>query len=133
MAIFDATNGESWDDSGLWASRRPISEWPGVTTNDDGRVVALKLYGVSGEIPAELGNLSSLTRLEISRSQLSGGIPAELGDLSNLIILGISISGLTGEIPPELCNLTRLSFLNLSVNKLSGELPGRFGWAQALT
>ena len=31
-AIFEATDGSNWDESGMWASLRPLSEWPGVTT-----------------------------------------------------------------------------------------------------
>ena len=32
LAIFDATDGDSWDESGTWAGRKPIGEWEGVTT-----------------------------------------------------------------------------------------------------
>ena len=39
---------------------------------------------MSGEIPAELGSLSNLSRLNLLNNDLSGEIPAELGSLSNL-------------------------------------------------
>ena len=40
---------------------------------------------LSGEIPAELGDLTSLWSLYLNgRHMLSGEIPAELGDLTNL-------------------------------------------------
>ena len=129
VAFFNATNGESWDDSGLWASRRPLSEWPGVTTDNDGRVVGLDLSEnqVSGEIPAELGNLSSLERLYLYRNQLSGEIPAELGNLLKLRGLLLADNQLSGEIPAELGNLLNLTDLNLYANQLSGEIPCELG------
>ena len=39
---------------------------------------------MTGEIPAELGSLSSLERLHLGSNQLTGEIPAELGSLPNL-------------------------------------------------
>ena len=36
---------------------------------------------MSGEIPAELGNLANLEWLQLSGNQLSGCIPAGLGDV----------------------------------------------------
>ena len=31
VALFNATDGESWDDSGIWSGPAPISQWPGVS------------------------------------------------------------------------------------------------------
>ena len=39
---------------------------------------------LTGSIPAEIGELSNLTWLELNLNQLSGSIPAEIGELSNL-------------------------------------------------
>ena len=39
---------------------------------------------MTGEIPAELGDLTNLTELHLSGNQLTGEIPAELGSLTNL-------------------------------------------------
>ena len=91
VALYNATGGENWDGSGTWLSDRPLGEWSGVTTNDDGRVTALdlSLRGLSGEIPPELGSLSSLTYLYLANNALSGEIPAELGSsLTHLIERG---------------------------------------------
>ena len=80
------------------------------------------------EIPAELGNLSSLRGgLFLDENQLTGEIPAELGNLTNLIQLSLSDNRLTGEIPVELSNLTNLWKLDLSGNRLSGEIPAELG------
>ncbi len=62
VAFYNATDGENWFESNNWLSDAPLGEWYGVTTNDDGRVIALvpEDNNLSGEIPAELGSLSNL-------------------------------------------------------------------------
>ena len=47
-------------------------------------ICALAGNQLTGEIPAELGNLTSLIWLDLYSNQLTGEIPAELGSLSNL-------------------------------------------------
>ena len=82
---------------------------------------------LSGEIPTELGSLTSLKRLYLTQNMLSGAIPVALGKLTNLEYLSLSQNELSGEIPVELGNLTSLYFLALSRNMLSGEIPVELG------
>ena len=56
-------------------------------------------------------------------SQLKGPIPTELGQLTKLKDLNLSRNQLTGEIPTELGLLTKLKWLYLSGNQLTGETP----------
>ena len=91
VALYNATDGENWDQrSANWLSDAPLGEWEGVTTDDDGRVTELGLpyNNLSGEIPAELGSLSSLGRLILHHNELSGEIPTWLGSLSKPERLG---------------------------------------------
>ena len=129
VALYNATNGENWENSDNWLSDTPLGEWHGVTTNADGRVTLLNLSRnkLSGEIPEELGNLFQLERLNLTVNELSGEIPAELGRLSNLIRLYIGGTELSGEIPAELGRLSNLRVLNLSFTNLSGEIPAELG------
>ena len=62
VALYDATDGANWRNSTNWKSTEALSEWFGVSTDADGRVTELSLYnnGLSGEIPAELGDLANL-------------------------------------------------------------------------
>ena len=73
---------------------------------------------MTGEIPAELGNLSNLgNRWQLHRNQLTGEIPAELGSLSNLEQLLLYRNQLTGELSHSLTGLTalvRFTFTNNS-------------------
>ena len=82
---------------------------------------------LSGEIPSELGNLTSLGWLSVYSNQLSGGIPTELGNLTSLEQLTLSRNQLSGGIPSELGNLTNLVWLFMASNQLSGEIPSELG------
>ena len=93
-ALYNATDGPNWRDNTRWLTDAPISDWSGVTASNivNGGVVGecvvrrldLSSNQLSGEIPAELANLSNLEDLDLSSNQLSGEIPAELANLSNL-------------------------------------------------
>ena len=129
VKFFDSTDGPNWRRSYGWLSDLPMGEWHGVETDDEGRVTRLNLWenGLSGQIPAELGELSNLDWLSLSENQLSGPVPPELGDLSNLKGLFFSRNQLSGPLPPELGDLSRLEALSLRDNQLTGEIPSELG------
>ena len=134
-AFYRATDGPNWTINVRWLSDRPVGEWYGVTTDDEGRVTRLELGGndLAGTIPSELGDLSNLTHLNLAFNELSGEIPAELGNLSNLTGLWLYGNQLSGEIPPELGSLSNLTELTLAQNQLSGEIPSDLGGLSNLT
>ena len=129
VALYNATNGDGWEEKGNWLSDRPLSEWHGVTMDGDGRVTVLALHRnqLSGQMPAELGNLANLHQLYLYGNRLSGEIPAELGSLANLVWLELHSNRLSGEIPASLGNLANLVGLVLHSNRLSGEIPASLG------
>ena len=124
-ALYIATDGPNWNDNTNWLSDAPLRNWHGVTIGADSRVTYLILpqNQLSGAIPPELGNLSSLVLLDLQYNQLRGEMPPELGNLSSLRVLALSDNRLSGEIPPELGNLAALGVLNLGGNELSGKIP----------
>ena len=125
VTLYNATGGANWTNNTNWLTNEALSEWHGLDTDANGRVTGLRLEnnGLSGEIPAELGDLTNLISLRLYSNSLSGEIPAALGGLSNLQELILSRNALTGEIPVELGGLTNLISLRLYSNRLSGEIP----------
>ncbi len=126
VALYNAADGANWVNNTNWMSDAPLGEWHGVTTDADGRVIEISLWlnKLSGELPAELGDLDKLERLYLWMNSLSGEIPSELGMLSSLEKLLLIGNRLTGEIPVELGGLLNLEKLNLSVgNQFTGCIP----------
>ena len=126
ITLYDATGGDNWREKANWKSNRPLGEWFGVTTDEDGRVIQLRLNdnNLTGEIPPVLGSLEKLQTLFLDNNNLTGGIPPALGNLNELTALLLSSNpGLTGGVPPELGGLSKLVSLNLSGTGLSGALP----------
>ena len=134
-AFYNATGGESWTNSANWLSDRPLSEWHGVTVNEQGQVTQLDLRNnnLSGSLPAALGKLEALQVLSLDRNSIGGSLPAELGNLTNLNRLALNRNSLTGAIPSELGNLPNLSIIGLARNQLSGPLPTSLGNLSGLT
>ena len=119
-----------------WSPDTSITVWNGVVVSGTPpRVTSLSLAssGLTGQIPAELGDLTKLTELSLHLNELSGGIPAELGKLTDLTVLRINNNKLNGPIPAELGNLTNLTTLWLSVNRLGGGIPTALGNVTKLT
>ena len=129
VKLYCATDGANWTDNTNWLSNAALSQWHGVITDGTGRVTTLNLTdnNLSEEIPAELGDLSSLQNLYLWQNNLSGEIPAELGNLTSLLILFLEDNNLSGEIPAELGDLTSLQSLYLAQNGLSGAIPAELG------
>ena len=102
IALYNAADGDSWDNRTNWFSSRPLGDWYGVHTREsDGRVTHLRLsnYGLKGTIPRELGGLTRLESLELSSNHLEGILPPELGNPTSLRRLDIRNNKLSGQIP----------------------------------
>ena len=144
ISFYWATNGPNWVRSDNWLTDARLGDWYGVDTDGSGRVAELSLsgmwndsrpagspewirHGLSGTIPAELGGLTHLRRLDLAVNELSGTIPSELGNLVNLETLNLNNNELSGAIPAELGGLANLETLDLDTNELSGAIPAELG------
>ena len=129
VALYNATGGANWTDNTNWLTDAPLYQWYGVSADPNGWVIHLYLDSnqLSGEIPAELANLTSLGALFLSHNRLSGEIPEELGSLTNLHTLELNGNQLTGQIPSELGSFPYLQIFELNGNRLTGPIPVELG------
>ncbi|MFC1620260.1 immunoglobulin domain-containing protein [Candidatus Neomarinimicrobiota bacterium] len=122
IALYNSTGGANWTDHSGWLSPdTALAGWYGVTVSD-GRVTRINLgdNNLTGTIPSEIGNLTSLTDIMCFSNQLSGAIPPAIGNLINLAGINLGGNQLNGPIPGEIAGLANLSSLQLSGNQLSG-------------
>ena len=122
----------------LWRSDTPIGRWDGVGVSgkplrvrrlylSDRRVGRGLLGGLSGQVPAEIGNLSGLRELKIQWAHVNGSIPREIGKLANLESMELIYTLIGGNIPAEMGELAKLESLVLQNNLLSGHIPPELG------
>ncbi|RVX18991.1 Receptor-like protein kinase 2 [Vitis vinifera] len=101
---------------------------------------------LTGDLPAEIGNLSGLVTLDLwenshpthpmfssnaldlSFNNLQGSLPTEIGHFSNLALsLNLSNNNLQGELPASIGNLASVQAIDLSANKFFGVIPSSIG------
>ena len=122
---------ETWSAlKGRWPADEGHDEWEGVVM-ENGRVVELDLedVGLTGAVPAEVGRLTALRELNVSRNALTL-LPAEIGQLASLESLELGYNELTS-VPEEIGQLTSLEELHLNNNKLTS-VPAEIGQLTSL-
>ncbi|KAJ4727134.1 Receptor-like kinase [Melia azedarach] len=131
MQIKDSLDPENRLLTSWTANADPCSSdaFEGVACNENGNVANISLQGIglSGEIPAAVGGLKSLTGLYLHFNALYGEIPKEIASLSELSDLYLNVNNLSGEIPLQIGNMTNLQVLQLCYNKLTGSIPTQLG------
>ncbi|KAG4161825.1 hypothetical protein ERO13_D01G076500v2 [Gossypium hirsutum] len=85
--------------------------------------IDLSSNNFEGQIPRDIGELSSLRGLNLSHNNLVGHIPSSLRNMTRLEWLDLSSNQLSGQIPTGLLDLTFLSSFNVSYNQLVGPIP----------
>ncbi|KAL5774164.1 hypothetical protein ACOSP7_011721 [Xanthoceras sorbifolium] len=86
---------------------------------------SISVFGnrLSGNIPSHLGNITSLTYLDLETNQFSETVPAQLGKLINLEQLRLSSNRLSGNLPVELAELKNLTQFRINDNNFNGSIP----------
>ncbi|KAH9666238.1 protein kinase domain-containing protein [Citrus sinensis] len=110
-----------------WNTSTPVCNWIGVACDvHSHRVIVLNIssLNLTGTIPSQLGNLSSLQSLNLSFNRLSGSIPSAIFTMSTLKNVTFRENQLSGQIPTNICsNLPFLEFLSLTGNMFHGGIP----------
>ena len=120
-ALYDATDGANWTQHTNWKSNESLSTWFGVGVDSNGRVQIVNLpnNGLSGSIPAAIGDLDKLTRLSLADNSLSGTLPSELKNLTGLEELRLTANrSLTGPLPSGISDLSNVDTLSIGSTEL---------------
>jgi hypothetical protein len=83
--------------------------------------------GLTGSLPRELEQLTSMTHMLLEDGLISGEIPSEFGNLVELQVLDLNFNSISGSIPDELYGLVKLQQLDLNDNRLEGTISTRIG------
>ena len=95
----------------MWPEDARPEDWEGVTM-ENGRVVQLVLldFGLTGALPAEIGQLAALTKLDLCDNLLTS-LPAEIGQLTALMELVLdgnrltTVSAAIGQLRANYCSV----------------------------
>ncbi|RID63663.1 hypothetical protein BRARA_E02649 [Brassica rapa] len=87
---------------------------------------------LNGPIPPEWGALP-LVYLNLGGNRITGPVPKEIGNITSLEFLGLDFNQISGKLPPELGNLPNIQILHLRSNYLSGDIPSTFSKLTTLT
>lgn len=82
-------------------------------------ILDLGSKNLSGVLLPSLGELATLKELYLNNNQLTG-LPSEIGKLTNLEVLDVSKNLTLSDLPPEIANLTSLRKLDIrgtNINK----------------
>jgi hypothetical protein len=125
VAIYQAAGGQNWVNPAGWLQTNTPCSWAGVNCSGD-RVKNLDLrsQGLVGALPPQLGNLTELELLWLTRNRITA-LPSQIGSLDLLMELGLEYNQLA-VLPPEIGDLDSLRFLWLQGNQLSA-LPVEIG------
>ncbi|KAM7515062.1 hypothetical protein LguiA_004645 [Lonicera macranthoides] len=92
-----------------------------------------KAFGKVGTLPSEVGKLN-LEILNLGQNSLTGLIPFEIFNISTIIVIYLSFNHFSGHLPSSMGLWTpNLEGLYLSDNSLSGSIPSSISNASKLT
>lgn len=115
VALYNTTAGVDWTVNTDWLSTTTPCSWYGV---------ACEAIPYPHPDPYPIGYY--VVGLNLVENNLSGSLPIEIGDLTSLKELSLGSNHLTGVIPASVGNLQALETLYLSKNALAGEIPASF-------
>ncbi|PIA33872.1 hypothetical protein AQUCO_03900015v1 [Aquilegia coerulea] len=88
-------------------------------------LVNISLIGnrISGSIPVEFTNITTLKSFTLEYNQVSGALPPEFGNLVNIERILISSNNFSGPLPATLAKLVNLKDFVMQASGLQGPIP----------
>ncbi|KAL8242044.1 hypothetical protein R6Q59_012346 [Mikania micrantha] len=118
-----ASNSSGLDDWNFGSSHCLFS---GVSCDENFRVTALTVSYVPmfGVIPPEIGILNKLVNLTLVSDNLTGKLPMEMSNLTSIRFINISANSFFGEFPGEIvAEMSELEAFDIYNNNFTGRLP----------
>lgn len=131
--IYAIADGANWKESRRWDLEKPISEWPGIKLDDDGRVIECSITNgtvstVEWELPAEIATMDKLQTFQAVGSKVTGSFPEWLYDMTTLTKVRLNNNAIMGSLSAKIGQLTELTELFLNGNKdFGGTIPAAIG------
>lgn len=134
VEFYRALDGDHWVNNTNWCSDKPISEWFGVTMNEEGELweLSLRNNNLSGMLPDVFDKFSSLCQIQLSENKLVGELPHSLYAL-DMINFYVANNQLTGSLSEDIANWKNLKGFNVYQNNFDGTVPAALGKISGLT
>ncbi|KAL5716587.1 hypothetical protein ACHQM5_018255 [Ranunculus cassubicifolius] len=89
------------------------------------KLVNISLDGnrLSGGLPIELANISTLANLTLDFNYFSGVLPSELGNMASIEKWSMNSNNFTGPLPETFAKLTTLTDFQINDNHFTGKIP----------
>lgn len=117
----DGTVSNTWNNKDDWMTDSSICTWYGVECVENMLVhLSLNENNVNGELPPDLGALTTMESLELRDNKLFGALTADIPKhATNLVFIDLGINQFHGKVP-DLSALTSLKAFNAGVNHFTG-------------
>jgi len=125
------------DEIGFFSTVTHLGLWDNSIVGTIPRTIGImnklvKLYlddnpGLTGPLPAEIGQLRDLDDMTLYNTGITGSFPSEIGKLTSLSRFWANGVSFTGTIPTEIGNLKALKSLYLDECDFEGTIPSQIG------
>ncbi len=116
--LYESTNGDGWINNENWCTDKPVSEWYGIKTNEEGYITEISLpsNNLTGTLPQDMQNLRYTATLDLSNNAIEGSLEyLELA--TGYVSIDLSNNNFSGKFP-YLGYSQSLEFVDFSNNEI---------------